>query len=144
MKSQVPVVWLIANLLHPFLLIFWFGEWNFNLSSDDFGIGIMLFIYGFMFSMPSLLLGFLVEYLVVKLHSSALNRYLYWLLLSPLVALLNWGLLVFVFGGSIDWRDITVAFPSMIAVLLASLMRYKSFLKEEKPSTEQHEQETPL
>ena len=64
MKTQVPVVWLLANLFHPLLLITWFGVWDFGISGDDIGIVLMLFIYGFLFSMPSLLLGFLVEYLV--------------------------------------------------------------------------------
>ena len=145
MKTQVPVVWLLANLFHPLLLITWFGVWDFGISSDDFGIVLMLFIYGFLFSMPSLLLGFLAAYLVSKMHPVPLTRFLYWLLLSPLVALLNWMLVALFFGGRIAWDDFSIALPAMIAVLLASLMRYKSFLKADIPTPiENNESETHL
>lgn len=147
MKTQVPAVWLIANLLHPILLISWYGDWNltFDLSTDDIGIGIMIFIYGILLSIPSLFLGFFVEYLVSKLHSSPMNRYLYWLLLSPLAALLNWIFLALVFGGKLEGDDFSIALPSMVSVILASLFRYRSFMKvKESENDPSNEQKNPL
>lgn len=130
MKNPVPAVWLLANLLHPVLLMLWFNDGILAFKSDDIGIGVMIFIYAFLFSLPSLFFGLLAEYIISKLVTDTIYRYLFWLFLSPLLAVLNWLLVALLFGGGVRWMELSIAIPSMIAVILASLLRYRSFLRE--------------
>jgi hypothetical protein len=141
MRSPVPAVWLLANLFHPVILMIWFDDWSFNFNSEDIGIALMIFIYAMLFSLPSLLMGFLTEYIITKTVGDITYRYLFWLFLSPLVALLNWVLVAFMFDGGVRWMELSLAIPSMIAVILASLIRYASFLKQES-TTEKNEHES--
>ncbi len=141
MKTPVPAVWLLANLFHPVILMIWFDDWGFTFKSEDISIALMIFIYAMLFSLPSLLLGFLTEYIITKTVADITYRYLFWLFLSPLVALLNWVLVAFMFDGGVRWMELSLAIPSMIAVILASLIRYASFLKQES-TTEKNEHES--
>lgn len=141
MKSPVPAVWLLANLFHPVILMIWFDDWGFTFNSEDISIALMVFIYAFLFSLPSLLFGFITEYIISKTVTDTTYRYLWWLFLSPLIAVLNWVLVSSLFGGWIHWRELSLAIPSMIAVVLASLIRYASFLKQET-TTEKNEHES--
>jgi hypothetical protein len=141
MKSPVPVVWLLANLFHPVILMIWFDDWGFTFNRGDIGIALMIFIYAMLFSLPSLLMGFLTEYIITKTIADITYRYLFWLFLSPLVALLNWILVAVMFDGGVRWMELSLAIPSMIAVILASLIRYASFLKQEN-TTENNEHES--
>lgn len=141
MRNPVPAIWLLANLFHPVILVTWFGGWDFTLNSEDIGIAMMVFIYAFLFSLPSLFMGFIMEYLISKTVTDRTNRYLCWLFFSPLIALLNWVLVASLFGGWLHWRELSLAIPSMIAVVLASLIRYASFLKQET-TTEKNEHES--
>jgi len=141
MKNPVPAVWLLANFIHPVILMIWYVDWGFAFSTEDIGIALMVFIYALLFSLPSLLMGFLTEYIITKTVADIMYRYLFWLFLSPLVALLNWVLVAVMFDGGVRWMELSVAFPSMIAVILASLFRYASFLKQET-TTEKNEHET--
>ncbi|MBL0269505.1 MAG: hypothetical protein IPP99_12775 [Chitinophagaceae bacterium] len=131
MKNPVPAVWLLANLIHPVILMLWFNDGILAFKSEDIGIGVMIFIYAFLFSIPSLLFGLLAEYIISGIVKDAIYRYLFWLCLAPLLAVLNWVLVALLFDGGVRWMELSLAIPSMIAVLLASLMRYRSFLKQE-------------
>ena len=141
MRNPVPAVWLLANLFHPVILMIWFDDWGFNFSSEDIGIALMIFIYAMLFSLPSLLMGFITEYILTKTVTDITYRYLFWLFISPLIALLNWVLVAVMFDGGVRWMELSLAIPSMIAVILASLIRYASFLKQES-TTEKNEHES--
>lgn len=140
MKNPVPTVWFLANLLHPLLLMLWCNDGVLAFKSEDIGIGLMIFIYAFLFSIPSLVFGLLAEYIISILVKDTINRYLFWLSLSPLLALLNWILIALLLEGAVRWMELSLAIPSMIAVILASLLRYRSFLNQE-PATKINENE---
>jgi len=140
MKNPVPAIWLLANLFHPVLLLLWFNDWGFAFNREDIGIGLMIYIYAFLFSVPSLLSGLLAEYVISILVTDKVYRYLFWLCIAPLLVLLNWILIALMFDGGIRWMELPLAIPSMIAVVLASLLRYRSFLKQE-PTTKMNENE---
>lgn len=135
MKNPVPAIWLLAGLFHPVLLMLWFNDGVLGFKSGDIGIGLMIYIYGFLFSLPSLVFGLLAEYIISIVVKDTIYRYLFWLCISPMLALLNWILVALMFGGGIRWMEISLTVPSMIAVILASLLRYRSFLRPESTTT---------
>ena len=135
MSMYVSAIWLIANLVHPFMLLVVFGN---DFDMDMLGFGLQFTLYSFMFSMPSLFLGFLVIYGIFKLPISAGGRYLTWLITAPLIAFMNyWLLLVVVFGSRIDKESIELILPAMMAVVLAILLRYASFFKAAAESSKE-------
>lgn len=135
MKVAIPGVWLIANLIHPMLMYVFSGDNDWRPSREDISIGLMIFMYALIFSLPSLVIGLLAEYLIDKIHLKANVRFVIWLLIGPWIAWLNW-LLIFLLAGDISEVFVwSITIPSMLSVILASLIRYRAFTRkaETKP-----------
>lgn len=129
MNTHVPATWLLANLLHPFLMAIQIHEGLFYFSSGDVPLLLPIFLYSLVFSLPSLILAFFAEYLLSRLQVKVSARFLLWLLTAPLIVVLNFGLLFLLFDTSFSLSDFGIALPAMAAVFITVLIRHKAFFK---------------
>ena len=134
MFMYVFITWIVANVLHPIVasiyISFYAGEMNVGAGVA----GMFFLIYGFIFSMPALLFGYLFLLLINKLPFSDLHKFSIWLFMATVSPTLNILLLSFVFLKSPYtlfsdpiWFDLIM--PSTIAVFLTVLIRYNYFFK---------------
>jgi hypothetical protein len=66
MHTYVFATWLIANLVHPFVLVVVFG-WSAPFDMETVGLTVQFIVLSMCCSMPSFLLGFLAIYGIFKL-----------------------------------------------------------------------------
>lgn len=128
MNSHISNTWFWANLLHPFVMLCYFDYSADTSGLELFGDFLQLFIYSLIFSLPSLFISFLGVYLISLLPVSAIVKYITWIIAAPLIVLLNFLLILLLFGGDITLLDLEIATPAMIAVVIIVLIRYKQFL----------------
>jgi len=133
MNSHVPGTWLVANLLHPVAMFLYFNEGPVSVSAIDIPGVFQVVGFSFLFSLPSLLLGFLADYLISFLRAGAGVKFITWFATAPLIALLNFVLLFLVFGGSFLFTELQIALPAMMAVAVAVLLRHRSFFNSIHP-----------
>jgi hypothetical protein len=142
MKTHIAYTWLWANLLHPFILLLYFDEGNFSFSTDTMASLLQGIAYSLLFSLPALFFSQLAGYLITRMHAAMIIQFLLWVIIAPLIVLLNF-LLVFLVGGrdSFYLFELNVAIPAILAVTLVVLLRYQSFFNActpvKKEETEQ-------
>lgn len=129
-SKYIAGTWALANLLHPFAMFFYFNGNDFSLSAADIGGLLPVLFYSFVFSLPSLLLGFLAGHFISLIPSGLIAQYIVWLFTAPLIVILNFILLVLVLaGGQLLFFELEIAIPGIISVFIASVIRYYSFAK---------------
>ena len=128
MNLHVSGTWFWANLLHPFVMFFYFGYSGYQSGSEIFGVLFSIFLYSLIFSLPSLFISFILIYLISRLPVSAVGKYFTWMIMAPAAIILNFLLIYLLVGGDIVFSDLQVAMPAMIAVIIIILIRYKQFL----------------
>ncbi len=127
---HIAGTWCWANLLHPFMLAAYFGIAGFPSVVDLFGSSLMIIAFSFLFSLPSLFISWLVVYLISLLRTTPRIEFLLWLIAAPLIAALNFMLIIILCGGSIgDIFELDIVMPAMIATVIVVSVRYKSFIK---------------
>lgn len=134
MKTHLFGTWLLANLLHPvFFAVAFIMQDDDGLSlinPENIGPYFFLVIVSFLLSLPSLLICLPLGDWMNKTTLSTEFAFGVWLLLSPLIVLLNYIFIVlFASGGKISTELFLFAVPGMVAAVSASLLRYKSFFK---------------
>ncbi len=130
MSNHMAITWLLANLLHPVVMLFYFNDPALPTTVGEIGSVLQVMVYTMIFSLPSLLLSLLAGYLLSLLQAPVITRFLLWLIVAPLIAVLNFVLLTLVLtGGSFAFFEIQFGVPAMIAVVIVVLLRYNSFLK---------------
>ena len=141
MTNHIAGTWLWANLLHPFVMAFYFGSADLPSGADLFGALLLVLTYSFILSLPSLFTSWLVIYFISRLGSSPGIRFLLWLITAPLIALFNFVLIsLLAGGGTMDLFELEMTTPAMIAVVMTVLVRYRFFIKACNPKKEeQHE-----
>jgi len=126
MYLYVLATWLIANLVHPFMMYVVFGGGDFDLD----GFGMQFIFYSFVFSLPSLFLSFLAIYGISKLPASGAGKYIAWLITAPVIVFINyWLLFAVLFNLRIEKEEIDIMWPAIIAVVITIVVRYVSFFK---------------
>jgi len=85
MYLYVAATWLIANLVHPFMLFIVFGSID-NFEMDMLGFGFEFMLYSLLLSIPSLFLSFLAMYVIFKFQLSSAGRYITWVISAPVIA----------------------------------------------------------
>ena len=128
MNLHVSGTWFWANLLHPFIMFFYFDFFDHSSGSELFGVLFAIFIYSLIFSLPSLFISFLWVYLISKLPVSVRVKYIAWIVSAPLLVILNFMLISLLSGSDITFSELQIAIPAMIAVVIIILIRYKQFL----------------
>ena len=126
------ITWLLANLLHPFVMLIVFQSENYLISGEGLGFVIMIFLYILLFSIPSLLMGFLVLHLISLMNIADGIKYFIWLGAALLIILVNLFLIYLLFESTkmITLSDFEIGIPAMIAVTIANLVRVKYFFKD--------------
>lgn len=141
MIAHFTVTWLLANLLHPFIMWVYFGGSGFSSAPELFGIVFMIIVYSFIFSIPSLFLSYLAGYLISLMPLEKNMQYLVWLVTAPAIAFVNFLLITALLSGKINFEEIGFSVPAMIAVIIAVLFRFKQFVhlnnkhKNDQPET---------
>jgi hypothetical protein len=146
MKTHIAYTWLWTNLLHQFILLLYFDAGSFSLSTDTISSLLQVMAYSLLFSLPALFFSQLAGYLISRMHSTIIIQFLLWVIVAPLIVLLNF-LLVFLIGGTESFYlfELNVATPAIISVLLVVLLRYQSFFNACAPvSKEEPEQQDQI
>ena len=128
MNLHVSGTWFWANLLHPFVMFFYFGYSDFQSGSEIFGLLFLIFLYSLIFSLPSLFISLLLLFLISGLPVSAVVKYFTWMIGAPVVIVLNLLLISLLVGSGITFSDLQLIMPAMIAVVIIILIRHKQFL----------------
>jgi len=122
--------WVIANLLHPILILLALhlmcGETVFG---DEFiRVYITAFIYSIVISVPCLLAGWFCVYLVSTIPLSVEAKFLIWLTIAPSLVFFEIFIILLV-TGYIEAELLLYSIPGMAATGIAILSRYKQFQK---------------
>jgi hypothetical protein len=128
MYSHVSYTWFFANVLHPFVVLLFFGISDYASVADLFGALFSVFIYSLIFSLPSLFISFLVVYLFSLSPASAITKYFCWMVVAPVVVVINYIFMFLLFGGEIFFSELEIALPAVIAVVITIIIRHKQFL----------------
>jgi hypothetical protein len=128
MFIYVIATWLLANLIHPFMLILVFG-WNAPFDMNSFGLLFQLFLYSLVCSIPSIVFSQLAIYGIFKLPFHTDGKYITWLLIAPFLVIFNYWFLMIVFTGEIYGISLEFMLPAMLSVALTILIRYAAFFR---------------
>ena len=136
------ITWFVANLLHPILLLVMIGYNDGDLFSSDVIILIVpVFFYSLLFSLPSLIIAWILIALIKRLPIDLPFKFTVWLFLIAAVPAINFvlfGLLLGITG--LSKEDIQIFIPATIAVVATVLLRYKYFIRLfNQPQIENHE-----
>ncbi|HEV7780964.1 MAG TPA: hypothetical protein VGO58_06840 [Chitinophagaceae bacterium] len=144
MHSHIAGTWLLANLLHPVILVFYFSNGFSFLVAEDLGVFLQLLFYSCLFSLPSLALGFLAGYLIAKIRGEAVLKLVAWIITAPCIALLNWLLIILVFFSPdlFFFEIIDVVAPAMLVAFIATVCRSHYFLGTVKRTGQQDDDST--
>lgn len=125
--------WLIANLLHP-LLIMAFGYMVYGhegvLWYADIAKGYLLILgVSLLCSLPALLTGWLLLDIVVSSDHRSLARMVMWMICSVMLVFLEVLIIAIIIGEPLTSEVFFLALPGILAVCLAILIRYQQFQK---------------
>jgi hypothetical protein len=133
MGLHITTTWLATLLIHPFILLVFWGAENFSdISNAGELLGmIFLTIFSSLFiSIPSLLLGQLIMPHASKLIKNTRNLFMFWLLISPIIVVMNYFIIaLMITSGELFLDGLAIAIPAIISAPLTILLRYKQFFK---------------
>ena len=119
--------WLLAQLLHPFVLLLYF----FFRNPEDVDVGNGLFfimtLIIFFISIPSLLIARAFFGLLSRITVPVFEKLFIWIIVVELSIFLNFSGLLLVLDGQIRISEYGLMIPSMIAAFFAILIRAKQF-----------------
>lgn len=121
--------WLVAQVLHPLILIL--SIWIFNGSAGyiPWSSYFFFFLFSAIVSLPCLLLGWLFFCLIVYSGYTFAAKFLLWLASAATLVILNLWIIILVFDNGLDSTDLMIASPGILSIWAASLMRLKQFQK---------------
>jgi len=127
MHLHVFSTWVLANLLHPFIMLLYIGYPIHPSFVELLGNYSSILYYSVIFSLPSLFISFLWVYLISRLQVPAIGIYIIWLVSAPLLIILNMLLILILFPGAIGLLGVNYFIPAMIAVVIIILIRHDQF-----------------
>jgi hypothetical protein len=136
--------WLIANLIHP-LVIMAFGFVTYGhggiLLYADMAKGYLLVLgISLLCSLPFLLIGWFLLGIVILSKHTHLVRLVSWITASAIYVFLEVVSLALILGISLTPNTFSLAIPGILAVTAAITIRYKQFQKLiSLPQTNNHE-----
>src|SRR6185503_3348561 len=96
MYTYVSGTWLIANFIHPFMLLVVFG-WDGTFDMNMFGFGLQFLVFSILFSTPSLLFSNLAMHVITRLPFTSAGKYFTWLITAPALVFINYWLIMVLF-----------------------------------------------
>jgi hypothetical protein len=124
------LTWVIANLLHPLILIVYFGIGGGGMFSEGlFQAFLLLLICSFLFSIPSLIISCLLIYALKVLPLTLFQKYIAGVLIAVAIPFLNLVILEYIENDLFREFDTGAAIPASISVLFAVLIRHKQFIR---------------
>jgi hypothetical protein len=122
--------WLIANLLHPVMVIVcgvFGGYWGWG---DELMYGIFhLFIYSVVFSLPCLAVALGILSLIKRAPLEAITKFFVWLFLCASLPAISFIIIMTLFlKDSLLIGGLIFILPATLAVFITILLRFKPFL----------------
>jgi hypothetical protein len=119
--------WLVAHLIHPIVFIIYFLLRN-DAEGNNWGVGFFFIpILSFFSSIPSLLIAWLLQYVVTKADLSLIEKFIAWMISVVVAIFLNFVGLNLFLGADIGKEINELIPPAIIAAILSILIRYKQF-----------------
>lgn len=135
MYAHACFTWLIANLLHPFMLLIFLDSWK-----DAGGAFVQGFFFSCLLSLPSLVMCMVLMYILSRIPGDAGSRFVIWFLSTAAMPTIN--LLIFLvifnyyrFGAD----DLEMIVPATMAVLVTVLIRIVHFFRVFSPLDQEKE-----
>ena len=119
--------WLVAQLLHFFVLLLYFYFRSPEETNIVKGLYVIIIPIVFFISVPSLIIARALLGLLVKVTVPVFEKLFIWIIIVELAIFLNFSGLLLVFDGQIWVNAYALMIPSMIAAFLAILIRTKQF-----------------
>jgi hypothetical protein len=121
--------WVVANLLHPVLIYILFGSMSGEFFNDNFlQFYFLCCVYSFIFSLPALLVAWLLFHIIRRIRVSALSKFITWSFFASIVPVLIWYFLFMVFdSGDLQKEDLEMMLPSSLAIISSILIRVRQF-----------------
>ncbi len=121
--------WLIANLFHPLIYIFFCPEFSNDGDPGIVGVYLLGFIYSFIFSLPFLLLAFTGFYFLKRLPFDGGVNFCIWLGYCVSILFIIPVLIIGIIDAfeHFELSDFAFMLPSAIAVTISILIRYRQF-----------------
>lgn len=131
MYLHVFYTWLIANLFHPIMIAVIYQFDTSGLSMEILKMGLFIFFYSLLFSLPSLFLGWVFIYFISRLPFDVISKFLIWLFLASVLPILNYIFVSLIFLKSEFFfpEEIFVLTPAILSVAFSILIRTNYFLK---------------
>ena len=119
--------WLIAQVLHPLVLIF--SIWVFNDSSGYVPRSSYFYfvLFSAIASLPCLLLGWLCFGMIVYADYTFEAKFLIWLTTAAILVILNLSIIILVFDNRLEAKDLLIAVPGILSIWIALFIRLKQF-----------------
>lgn len=139
MYGYVFRCWVLANVMHPvFFLVLdlLMGE---HFTSEELMSGFVWFIpvclFSFFITLPSLLMGWLVMGILMRIGNDMLSKFCIWLFSIVPIILVNLVLLILLIDAPdsllkvFEFRkeQVLIVLPSVVSALLASVFCFKQF-----------------
>ena len=128
MKMFVHTIntWLVAHLLHPIVFVIYFlliVDPEYNWIAGLFFIAV----FSFFASIPSLFIAWFLQYVITNAIFSLMEKYIAWMISVVATIVLNFLALEFLLGIGIEEEMYEILPPSILAAVLAVLVRHKQF-----------------
>lgn len=122
--------WLVANLLHPFILTLYFKGEESVINMNALGSYFTLFIYSLIFSVPALIVAALVFMLIKKMPIDVLSAFFTWLFLASCIPFVILAILYLMFfNDGVPFDEFGIIIPSCIAVFVTVAIRLNQFTR---------------
>jgi hypothetical protein len=124
------LTWLIANLMHPLIMIAYFGIGGGGILSEGlFQTYTLLLMCSLLFSLPSFFISCLLIHAIKVLPLASFQKYITWIFIAISIPFINLVILEHLDNDFFREFDAKEVLPASIAVLIAVLIRYRQFMK---------------
>ena len=124
--------WLLANLLHPLMILAAMivtGEHTGDiLSAESFAMLVIFVSFSALFSLPCLFLSWWLLQIIVWGREAMLMKFIAWLLITALLIILEVLAFLFLTAGEIEIEILLCALPAVAATWAAIVFRWKQFM----------------
>jgi len=126
------ITWLVANLLHPAMMILTMillgtpvGE---IFDAESFSILVLFFSYSIFFSIPLLLISWGLLYIIMRMHDNMLVSFIVWLIATAILIILEVIVILVHYDEEIKMQNLILALPAIAATWLSIIFRWKRFI----------------
>lgn len=121
--------WVVANLLHPLVLLAYFHSEVEEFSIEIPGWGLLIFGVSVLLSLPALIAGWVVMHLINRLPFDSISKYFTWLFLACCLPLVIFITIVLFMTKELRMSELEAIVPATISVAAALIIRAGYFFK---------------